>query len=90
VTKHKGIGCATDQADCEANVGMTNSLQGCRQHDGDPEAMVSRVFDVRRFTKEEVERGDAAGWRLWCGWFERASGLRWAWFRREESNDGSQ
>jgi hypothetical protein len=69
---------------------MTTTLQAGRQEaqvNGDSEAMVA--FDVRRFTKEEVERGEARGWRLWCGWFERASGLTWAWFRRDVEDDAS-
>jgi len=49
---------------------------------GECQAMIRDSFDVMRFTKEEHERGDAEGWRLWAGWYERASGLRWAWFVR--------
>ena len=67
---------------------MTEPLQAGRQRDGDPEAMVSRSFQVRRVTREEHERGETAGWRLWCGWFERDGGLRWAWFRKDE-DDGT-
>ena len=43
----------------------------------------ARSYEVRRFTREEHDRGDTAGWRLQAGWFERASGLRWAWFSRD-------
>jgi hypothetical protein len=35
-----------------------------------------------RFTREQHERGETAGWRFEIGWYERASGLRWAWFSR--------
>ena len=66
---------------------MTDSLQGCRQGDGDAEASVGRSFDVRRFTREEHERGATTGWYLWCGWFERDGGLRWAWFRKDVDDD---
>ena len=79
------------KAEGEAMTRRDNGMQRCRQEDrqaGDCEAIVA--FDVRRFTNDEVERGDAVGWRLWCGWFERASGLRWAWFIREEQDDGRE
>ena len=42
-----------------------------------------RVFDMQRFTREEHERGQTAGWRFEAGWFVRMSGLTWAWFSRE-------
>ena len=81
--QHKGIDRATHQADCEANVRMTEPLPARRQRDGNREAIVRQVFDMRRYTREEHERGDAAGWRLEAGWFRRMGGLEWAWFRRE-------
>jgi hypothetical protein len=66
----------------------SDALQGCRQDgavEADRRAMMqeTRGFDVRRFTREEHERGDTAGWRLEVGWFTRSGGLVWAWFRRE-------
>ncbi len=51
--------------------------------------MKSPSSEVRRFTLREHEQGLTAGWRLAAGWFERASGLRWAWFVRDgEGNHG--
>jgi len=47
----------------------------------DREAMVA--FEVRRFTLREAKQGKAAGWYFLAGWFERSSGLRWAWFIRD-------
>lgn len=47
--------------------------------------------EMRRVTLAEVERGDAVGWQFEVGWFERASGLKWAWWSRtvdEENTDG--
>lgn len=58
-------------------------MQDRRQLHGDREAIVRELFDVRRFTREEHERGNSTGWRFEAGWFERASGLTWAWFSRE-------
>ncbi len=62
---------------------MTEWLQAGRHAGVKPGPTGRRVFDIRRFTREEHERGDAAGWRLEAGWFRRMSGLEWAWFRRE-------
>ena len=42
-----------------------------------------RQFEVVRFTRQEHEHGDTAGWRFDAGWFRRMSGLEWAWFSRE-------
>ena len=53
---------------------------------GDGEVLAT--FAVRRFTQPEFERGETAGWRLCARWHRRASGLRWAWFRREVGDDG--
>ena len=61
------------KAECEA---MTKA--------GDREAMVA--FEVQRFTREEVSEGKANGWRFHAGWFERCSGLEWAWFIREATS----
>ncbi len=52
----------------------------------DPEGIRSQ-FEVRRFTREEHAHGDTVGWCFETGWFHRNSGLRWAWFSRED-NDG--
>ncbi len=56
-------------------------LQDCRHKEpasGDGEA----IAEYQRFNREEVERGEAAGWRFEVGWFQRAGGLQWAWFSR--------
>ncbi len=42
------------------------------------------VLDVRRFTRQDHERGDTTGWRFEAGWFVRMSGLQWAWFSKKE------
>lgn len=52
--------------------------------DGDHEAM---VIEFMRFTQEQHARGETAGWRFEVGWFERASGLHWAWFSREPDRE---
>ena len=62
-----------------------DALQDHRQADGDREP---NVFEVQRFTRQQNECGETAGWRRWSGWFQRASGLEWAWFRREVNDDG--
>ena len=70
------------KAECEAMTKPSDRLQGGRQDaesTGDGEAMVA--FEVQRFTQEEHERGETMGWRFFAGWFQRSSGLRWAWFR---------
>ena len=46
------------------------------------------TVEYMRFTVEEVRDGRADGWRFWAGWFERSSGLTWAWYCREASDDG--
>ena len=46
------------------------------------------TVEYMRFTLDEVRNGRAAGWRFWSGWFERASGLTWAWYVREVRDDG--
>ena len=43
----------------------------------------SVMVTVRRFTREEHERGETAGWRFEAGQFRYMSGLEWAWFSRE-------
>ena len=51
------------------------------------------TLDLRRFTRQQHERGDTTGWRFEAGWFERDSGLQWAWFSREvqlEDENGSE
>jgi hypothetical protein len=55
-------------------------LQDRRQDDGDCAAIVGEFMC---FTRQEHERGDTAGWRFEGPWHVRASGLEWAWFRRE-------
>ena len=62
---------------------MTKPLQTCRQLNGDREAS---VFEVRRFTRQEHERGDTGNWWRTGAWYRRDSGLEWAWFRREVSD----
>ncbi len=57
-----------------------SALQDRRQDDGDWEP---NVVEFQRFTREEHDRGDTAGWRFEIGWYERASGLQWAWFSRD-------
>ncbi len=59
---------------------MREALQEGRQDEAECEAM---MFDVRRFTRQEHERGATVDWRFAAGWFRRASGLAWAWFERE-------
>ncbi len=66
---HEGSNAVKHQADGEAKVNV-----------GDGAAS---VFEVMRFTWEEFERGGATGWRFMSGWYEMASGLRWAWFARD-------
>lgn len=64
----------------------TQPLQERRQHAAersDGEAMV----EYQRFSRWEVERGAADGWRFEVGWFGSALGVQWAWFSREV-NDG--
>jgi hypothetical protein len=56
------------------------SLAGRRQLEGDVLALVA---DFRRFTRQEHDCGDSAGWRFEVGWFTRHGGLVWAWFSRE-------
>ena len=46
-----------------------------------------RTFGMRRFTRQEHNRGDTAGWRLEVGWFRRVSGLEWGWFRHEVEDE---
>jgi hypothetical protein len=58
---------------------MNEPLQDCRQ-DGRTDARL--VGDYMRYTRLQHARGDSAGWRFECGWFQRASGLEWAWFSR--------
>ena len=66
---HEGSTAVKHQADGEAKVKA-----------GDGEAS---VVEVMRFTREEVQRGDATGWRFSAGWFRKVSGLEWAWFDRD-------
>ena len=40
-------------------------------------------MEVMRFTRKEVQRGAATGWRFSAGWFRKTSGLEWAWFDRD-------
>ena len=47
-----------------------------------------KTAEYMRFTVDEVQQGKAAGWSFAAGWFRRASGLIWAWFRREVPDDG--
>ncbi len=63
------------QADGEAKVKV-----------GDAEAI---VFEVRRFTRQEHERGDTADWWRTGAWYRRDSGLEWAWFRQDLPDDGA-
>ncbi len=63
------------------------SLHPGSQRDGESEAIVRRVLDMRRFTREEHEHGDTAGWRYEVGWFVRMSGLTWAWFSRDSEEE---
>ena len=65
-------------------VEKSRPLQAGR-HDGEREGDAVAIVEMRRFTLQEFERGDADGWRLHAGWFERCSGLRWAWFARDVS-----
>ena len=46
----------------------------------------SREFEVQRFTWAQHETGATRGWWFYAGWFQRASGLRWAWFARPWSD----
>jgi len=62
---------------------VSEPLQDRRQLEGGNVADTAHVFWVRRFTLEEHEAGDTAGWWLDAGWFRRDGGLVWAWFRRE-------
>jgi len=39
--------------------------------------------DYMRFTVEEVNAGQAAGWSFVAGWF-RFSQSYWAWFKRDD------
>jgi len=56
--------------------------------EGDREAIAPpRAWDVQRFTKEEHEHGDTAGWRFEIGWYRRMGGVTWAWFRREVDDE---
>ena len=48
---------------------------------GDGEAMI-----MRRFTRSEHDQGGTAGWHLDAGWFRRASGLEWGWFRKDDDS----
>lgn len=61
------------------------------KHQAEGKAMLEvredwREFEVHRFTWAQHEAGVTRGWRLYAGWFQRASGLRWAWFARPVSN----
>ncbi len=60
-------------------------LQDCRQKGtarGDAEA----IAEYQRFTREEFERCETAGWRFEVGWFQGPSGLQWGWFSRGVSD----
>lgn len=50
--------------------------------------MMVEVVEMVRFTRLDHEKGHTAGWHFEVGWFERASGLEWAWFSREVQADG--
>ena len=47
----------------------------------------NRSSNFHRFTRLEHDHGDTTGWRFEAGWFQRVSGLEWAWFRREVEDE---
>ena len=70
------------KAECEAIGQCNDDMQGGRQH-GDATGDGEAIVEYQRFTREQFERGETKGWRFSSEWFERCSGLRWAWFQRD-------